>query len=402
MTRRRPRRLRGLFTSSGGRGQHGQPAGGGAGQPAGGGAGQPDPESGSTRAHVPYGIDLAAAWGWRLLVIGAAGYVIYRVLSYFSEFTVPLAVAALIAALIVPFVDALERLRVPRVLGAGIVLIGFIAIVGGMLALVGQQIATQFDELRSAVVEGIVTVQDWVARTEPLGLSDEQLRQWVNQLRDTIQPTQNGQVVNRLAEVGLTLTHVVTGLFVALFAAYFFLYEGERIWRSVVRLAPRQSRSRVDSSGSVAWTSLTGFVRGTVAVALVDAVGIALSAYILQVPLTLAIGALVFLGAFIPIVGALVSGIVAVLVALVAQGPVTALLMLLAVIGVQQLESNVLQPFLMGRFVSVHPLAIIVAIGAGIAVSGIAGALVAVPLVASVNAVVRHLADTSDGSPAAS
>src|SRR5699024_8180550 len=116
-TRRRPRRLRGLFTSSSGRGQHeqpagggaGQPAGGGAGQPAGGGAGQPDPESGSTRAHVPYGIDLAAAWGWRLLVIGAAGYVIYRVLSYFSEFTVPLAVAALIAALIVPFVDALER-----------------------------------------------------------------------------------------------------------------------------------------------------------------------------------------------------------------------------------------------------------------------------------------------------
>lgn len=351
-----------------------------------------------TPAHVPYGIDLAAAWSWRLLVIGVAGYVVYRILSYFSEFTVPVAIGALITALAVTFVDQLVRVGVPRALAAGIVLLGVIALVAGVLALVGQQVANQFEDLRTAVVEGIDQVQHW-ARTGPLNLSDAQLDAWVERVKGVVQSTGDRQVVNRVAEVGTTLTHVLTGLFIALFAAYFFLYEGERIWRWAVRLTPRDVREHINSSGRVAWVTLTGFVRGTVLVALVDAVGIGVSAFVLQVPLALAIGALVFLGAFVPIVGAFVSGIVAVLVALVAQGPWTALLMLIAVVAIQQIESNVLQPFLMGRFVSLHPLAIILAIGAGITLSGIVGALVAVPTVACVNAVVRHLADTPGPYP---
>ena len=139
-------------------------------------------------------------------------------------------------------------------------------------------------------------------------------------------------------------------------------------------------------------TDVLGASDATVLVALVDALGIAIAAWLLGVPLALAIGVLVFLGAFVPIIGALLSGLVAVLVALVAQGPIVALFMLAAVVAVQQLESHVLQPFLMGRFVAVHPLAIIIAIAAGITVSGIVGALVAVPLVACLNGIVRHLA----------
>ena len=199
-----------------------------------------------------------------------------------------------------------------------------------------------------------------------------------------------------MTEVGTAVGHVFAGFFIVLFSTYFFLADGERIWAWLVRLAPRAARAHVDSSGRVAWISLTQFVRATVIVAAVDAIGIMIGAAILQVPFVLAIGVLVFLGAFVPIIGATVAGTVAVLVALVDQGPVTALLMLAVVIGVQQIEGHVLQPFLMGRWVSLHPLGVIVAIACGVLVAGIAGALVAVPLAAALNAVVQHLAANTD------
>ena len=190
--------------------------------------------------------------------------------------------------------------------------------------------------------------------------------------------------------------HGVAGFFIVLFSTYFFMADGERIWSWLVRIAPRAARERVDASGKVAWVSLTQFVRATVLVALVDALGIMLVAAVLGVPFVMAIGVLVFLGAFVPMIGATVAGSVAVLVALVDQGPVTALLMLGGVILVQQIEGHVLQPFLMGRFVSLHPLGVIVAIGCGVLVAGIAGALIAVPLAAAGNAVAQHLAGYTD------
>ena len=158
----------------------------------------------------------------------------------------------------------------------------------------------------------------------------------------------------------------------------------------------RTARARVDSSGRVAWISLRQFVRATVIVALVDAIGISIWAAVMGLPFVAAIGVLVFLGAFVPMVGATVAGTVAILVALVDQGPWAALLMLIGVIVVQQLEGHVLQPFLMGRWVSVHPLGVIVAIAVGVLVAGIVGALVAVPLAAAVNAVGLHLAAYTD------
>jgi predicted PurR-regulated permease PerM len=199
-----------------------------------------------------------------------------------------------------------------------------------------------------------------------------------------------------VTEVGSAVGHVLAGFFIVLFSTYFFLADGDRIWAWMVRLAPRAARRHVDSSGRVAWVSLTQFVRATVIVAAVDAIGIMIVATILGVPFVLAIGVLVFLGAFVPMVGATVAGTVAVLVALVDQGPITALLMLGGVILVQQIEGHVLQPFLMGRWVSLHPLGVIVAIGCGVLVAGIAGALVAVPMAAAVNAVVQHLASWTE------
>jgi len=206
--------------------------------------------------------------------------------------------------------------------------------------------------------------------------------------------------VRQVTELGTALGHIVAGFFIVLFATYFFLADGSRIWAWVVRLFPRAARVRTDESGKVAWQSLTAFVRATVIIAFADAVGIVIVALVLDVPFATAIGVLVFLGAFIPMVGATLSGSVAVLVALVAQGPVVALLMLGGVILVQQLEAHVLQPFLTGRFVSLHPLGVIVAIAMGVLLAGITGALLAVPLVAALNAVAQYLAGyTEVGEP---
>ncbi len=341
------------------------------------------------RNEIPAGVEIATQWSWRLLVIAAAGLVGIWLLRYFSEITVPVAVAILGTALTVGAVDWLEKKGLPRIAATALVVIGMLAGLFGMLALVGSQLASQVSDLKSNVVEGIDQIQDW-AKTGPLNLSDNQIQDWIDKAKDSI-TNSDASVVATATNVGTTLTHLVAGFFIALFASFFFLYEGERIWSWVVALFPKAAREKVHSSGQTAWASLTAFVRATILVAFVDAVGIAFGAWVLGVPLTFAIGVLVFLGAFIPIVGALASGMVAVLVALVAQGPVVALIMLAVVIAVQQIESHVLQPFLMGKLVAVHPLAIILAIAAGIAVAGIVGALIAVPLAACLNGVVKHL-----------
>jgi len=341
------------------------------------------------QSEIPVGIEVATQWSWRLLVIAAAGFVGIWLLRFFSEITVPIAIAVLGTALVVGAVDWLEAKGLPRVAATAVVVVGMLAGFIGMLALVGQQLATQVVDLKSNVVEGIDQVQVW-AQTGPLKLTDTQIQDWIDQAKSSISNSDTS-VLTTVTSVGTTLTHIVAGFFIALFASFFFLYEGDRIWSWIVALFPRAARDKVHSSGLTAWASLTAFVRATIIVAFTDAVGIAFGAWVLGVPLTFAIGVLVFLGAFVPIIGALLSGLVAVLVALVAQGPWTALWMLLVVIAIQQLESHVLQPFLMGKLVAVHPLAIILAIAGGVAVAGIVGALIAVPLAACLNGVVRHL-----------
>lgn len=343
-----------------------------------------------SRAQVPYGVDLAAAWSWRFLVIVAAGYVVLWILARFSVITIPLVIALLFAALASPMADALNRSGLPRALSAILTVVFGLGLVSLLLTFVGQQIAQGFSDLSEQVVDGLGEIRTWL-REGPLQATDSQISDWISQVQLAI-ASSNEEVVSRATEVGAALTYVVAGFFIVLVATYFFLADGARIWAWVVRLFPRAARTRADSSGRAAWFSVTKFVRATVLVAFVDAVGIMLVAVLLKVPLAFAIGVLVFVSAFVPIVGATLSGAVAVLVALVAQGPVVALLMLLGVIVVQQLESNILQPFLMGRFVSVHPLGVLVAIGAGVVVAGIAGALVAVPLVAALNAIAVHLA----------
>jgi predicted PurR-regulated permease PerM len=345
-----------------------------------------------SHAEVPYGVDLAAAWSWRILVIAAAASLLGYLISFFAVMVIPVVVALLLSALVVPVVDWLQRVGVRRPLAAILVVVFTIASVVALLIFAGQQVANGASDLADSTVQGLQEIKDWL-RDGPLHASDSQINDYLKRIQDAItEQTGEGGVVSSVTEVGTAVGHLLAGFFIVLFSTYFFLADGNRIWAWVVRLSPRAARERVDSSGRVAWISLTQFVRATVIVAATDGILIGAGAAILGVPFSLAIGVLVFLGAFVPIVGATVAGTVAVLVALVDQGPVTALIMLGVVIGVQQLEGHVLQPFLMGRWVSVHPLGVILAIAAGVLTAGVAGALVAVPLAAAVNAVVQHLA----------
>ncbi len=356
-------------------------------------AGGPVIETGPSnfaRAQVPWAFDLAAAWAWRFLVICAAAGLLLYLVRYFAVIAFPLVIALFIAALSAPLVTGLRRIGLPRKVAALIVVVAGLGGVSLLLYFVGQQVSTQVGELSDQIVKGLDEIRHWL-QTGPLHATDSQIDDALDNVQDWI-TRQGSELPRRVPEVGVALGHVVAGFFIILFASYFFLADGALIWAWLVRIFPRAARSRADSSGQVAWVSLTQFVRATVLVAGTDAIGIMIVAAILKVPLVTAIGVLVFLGAFVPMIGATISGAVAVLVALVAQGPLVALLMLGGVILVQQIEAHVLQPFLMGRFVSVHPLGVILAIAAGVLVAGIPGALVAVPLAAALNAVVQHLA----------
>lgn len=351
----------------------------------------PTGTSNFSRAEVPWGIDLAAAWSWRLLVIGAAAAIVLRGLGYFSVVTMPLAVALLTSALLAPVALRLHAFGLPRGLAALLLVIGALATVVVLLSFAGQQVANGASDLANSVAEGLGQIKDWL-KDGPLHATDSQINDYLDQAQKALQEKgKDPQLVTHVTSVGTTLGHIVAGFFIVLFSTYFFLADGERIWSWFVRLSPRAARDRVDSSGRVAWISLTKFVQATVIVAMVDAIGIMIVAVILQVPFVLAIGVLVFLGAFVPMIGATIAGSVAVLVALVDRGPLVALLMLGGVILVQQIEGHVLQPFLMGRWVSLHPLGVIIAIACGVVVAGIAGALIAVPFAAASNAVIQHL-----------
>ncbi|KQX69448.1 hypothetical protein ASD06_16725 [Angustibacter sp. Root456] len=342
-------------------------------------------------------MQIATAWAWRLLVLGAAIYFLLKLLALFIVLVAPVLIAVLLVALVKPLTDALTAARVPRGVAALLTVLLVIAVVAGLVTVVGTQVVSGFPELQRQAQAGVDEVRRWLAGP-PLHVTTNQIAGYLDQIRTSLGGGR-GQVVSGALAATATAGHVLAGVFIALFSTYFFLAQGRAIWVWLLRLLPRAAHQPLDVAALRGWVTLTSFVRATIVVALTDAVGIALGAAILGVPLVVPLGVLVFLGAFVPVVGALVSGSVAVLIALVAVGPVKALIMLAVVIGVQQLESHVLQPFLLGRAVSVHPLAVILGIASGALVAGIIGALFAVPLIATGNTMVQSLAGHGDADP---
>lgn len=348
---------------------------------------------------VPPGVRATAAWAWRIVAIAAAGYVLLQVISRVQVVVVPLAIALLLSALLQPLAAVLAKRGMRPGLATAITLVSGLVGLGLLVWLVVDQFIGGFSDLSTQVNEGVDEVQDWLING-PLGLSQTQINEYVTNARASISENRSSLTSGALGAAS-TAGHVLTGALLTLFATIFFIKDGRQIWNWVVRLFPSGSRERVAGAGERAWRTLISYMHATVAVALVDAVGIGVGAALLGVPLALPLGVLVFLGAFIPIVGATLTGLVAVLVALVAEGPGKALALLIIVLAVQQLEGHVLQPLLLGRAVKVHPLAVVFGIAAGTLLAGIIGALIAVPIVAVISTVGRYLAGGDEPTPPA-
>lgn len=339
---------------------------------------------------IPYGVVVAAAWSWRVLLIITMTAVAFWLLSHVSLLIIPVLVAALLATLLQPAHRFLLKLKFPPVLSSLVLTVALVLVVVALLTLAGQQLAAGFVTMQASVSAGM---RDFVALVESWGLSFEQLNYQVllNDLTSTLQAN-SGAILSGALGFGSTATNIGAGIVLALFSLIFFLKDGPKIWSFLLNFVPRTHRRAVDGAGYAGWGALGSYVRVQIFVAFVDAVGIALGAWVLGVPLAMPLGVLVFLGSFIPIVGAVLTGAVAVLLALVANGWGNALIMLAVVLAVQQLESNVLQPLVMGKAVNLHPLAVFLAVSAGIATLGLIGAVFAVPILAFINEFIKYLA----------
>jgi predicted PurR-regulated permease PerM len=350
---------------------------------------------------VPRGIRVAAAWGWRAIVIAIVLYGLGWVARYLSEVLIPVAVAILLTALLSPVANRLRIWRLPRAAATAVTVLGGLAVIAGVLTLIGIQIATQSSSLTDNVVGGFNQFVAWL-KNGPLQISQDwfNVDAWGARIQNFVKDS--GDTIARYAgEISSKVGHFFAGLAIMLFSLFYFLYDGRGLFTFVLKLVPIGSRERVDNAARQGWRSLSSYVKATILVAFVDALGILIAALILGVPLAPALAALVFLGAFVPIVGALVSGFLAVIVALVALGWVKALIMLGCIILVMQVEGHVLQPFLLGRAVKLHPLAVILAIAIGIILGGIIGALIAVPLLAFTKSFVQHLSGAIEPALAA-
>ncbi|HET6636219.1 MAG TPA: AI-2E family transporter [Streptomyces sp.] len=358
-------------------------------------SGTPRPEP---AAAIPWGIRVAAEAGWRLLILAGVVFVLMKIVSAISLLVIAFSAGLLITALMEPTVARLKRVGLARGLATLLTFIIGIVIMGLVGWFVVWQVTENLPTLTSRVQDGIAQLKSWAIHG-PFHVSEKQVDDIAQTLSDWL--GDHSKTVTSAGLTGVTVfVEFLSGLFLAMFVTLFLLYDGAKVWSWTLKFVPAAARDGVAGAGPRAWVTLTSYVRGTVIVAFIDAVFIGIGLWFLDVPLAVPLAVFIFLFAFIPIVGALASGTLAVLVALVTNGIFTALMVLLVVLVVQQLEGHVLQPFILGRLVRVHPLGVVLAVTAGSLVAGIPGAVVAVPLVAVANTVIGYLKAYAQGQMA--
>ncbi|MFF9195137.1 AI-2E family transporter [Streptomyces sp. NPDC014779] len=347
-------------------------------------AARPDPV-----AAIPWGMRVAAEASWRLLVLAGTVWVLMKVISSVQLVVLAFVAALLITALLQPTVALLRRKGLPRGLATAVTAVSGFVLMGLVGWFVVWQVMDNVDNLSDRVKDGIEELKRWLLDS-PFHVTEQQINEIAKNLSDTIGA--NAEQITSAGLQGVTVVvEAMTGILLAMFSTLFLLYDGKKVWEWTLKMVPAQARPGVAGAGPRAWRTLTAYVRGTVLVALIDAVFIGLGLWFLEVPMAVPLAVFIFLFAFIPLVGAVVSGALACVVALVTNGVFTALMVLVVVLAVQQIEGHVLQPFILGRAVRVHPLAVVLAVAAGGLTAGIGGAVVAVPLVAVLNTVVGYL-----------
>lgn len=347
-------------------------------------------------AHVPYTLRVLGGWAWRLIALAGAVWVLGQVAGAITFVLVALFVGAVVSALVLPFVDLLARV-LPRGVAVAVSLLVSLALVVVVLGFITVAFINQLPQLSSQVVSGFDSIREWL-RDSPLQLDATQIDGYLQTAQQWFKDNAGNLVTGVLGGLG-TVGEVLAGLALALFAAIFFLYDGSGIWAWVVGTTPLRAHVRVNTSGRLAWRTFSAYARGTVFIALTNAILVGIGLSILRVPLPIPLALLVFFGTFIPYVGAPVAMFIAALIGLAANGPwsFVAVIVMITIIG--QIEGNVLQPLIMSKQVSLHPLVVIVSIAVGSVTMGIVGAVVAVPVVSVIWVIVRYLTGRDPDHP---
>ncbi len=339
---------------------------------------------------VTWPVRVAAAWAWRLVIIAIAGYFLVRAISAVYLVAFSLVLALLFTAVLHPLERRLRAvLPGPKSLASALTLLVGFVVLGGVGWFVAWQISSHSSQLGDQVTDFVNRTRNWL-QTGPLHLKQADFDNLTKNITKAIQDNQ-GKLVSGAISTIRTLGEVGGALLLILLTTFFFLRDGDIIWRWVLSLFPRRAHSRLDHAARLGWHTLGGYMRGVVLIALFHATTITVALFILRVPLAPALGVVIFLGSFVPLIGILVSGSLCVAVSLIEHGATAAIVVAVIIVVLVQVEGHVLQPAIMSRTVEVHPLAVAVSVLAGTSLSGIPGALIAVPLVAFVNTVVRAL-----------
>lgn len=350
---------------------------------------------------VSPGIVAAASWAWRLIIIALAIVLLYQGIMAFSDVTIPVAIAALLTAALFPARRSLVKLKVPNTLAAVICVLGLLLGLFLIMAIIGAMVVKELPQLGDQVLRDFANLSQWLSES-PFAVNQEQINDWLNQIYRWANHSRS-EIASYAAGFGSKMGQILTGALIALITTFFMLKDSKKFYHGLVSLCPEVYRPSFRHGIQEAWASLVAFMRATVTVAFLDALGVLVACLILGTPLPWAVFAFTFVVCFIPIVGAFSAGAIAALLTLVAQGPISALLMIVAVILVMNVEGNVLQPLLLGRAVELHPLAVMLGLAIGAGLAGITGAVLAGPVMAFVTAYIRgyrkyqsRLGDTED------
>ena len=339
---------------------------------------------------VSWGVRVAAAWTWRLLLVGFGIYVLGRIFTRVELVAFSFVLALFLTAVLHPLQVLIARhLPGPKSLSAALALLIGLAAVVGVGWFVIWQISSHSAELGDQITNFVTKAKHWL-QTGPLHLKSADLDKLTTNITNTIKQHQSQLISGAIATI-TTAAQVLGGLLLVLLSTFFLLRDGELIWGWTLRIMPEHARGRLDLAGRAGWHTFGGYMRGQVLIALFHGVSVMIVLLVLRVPLAAALGVLIFLGSFIPLVGLTVTGALCVAVALLEHGVTAALVVAIAIIVLIQLEAHLLQPFIMSRSVELHPLAIALAVLTGTTVAGIVGALLAVPFVAFLNASISAL-----------
>ncbi|MGH8861288.1 MAG: AI-2E family transporter [Jatrophihabitantaceae bacterium] len=342
---------------------------------------------------VTWGVRVAAAWTWRLLVIGIGLYELGQIFLRVELVAFSFVLALFFTAVLHPLESRLRSvLPGPRSLSAGLALLIGIAALGGIGTFVTWQISSHSQELGNQITDFVDKTRHWL-QTGPLHLKSSDLDKLAKNITDEIKKNQ-GALVSGAIQTVRTVAEALGALLLILLSTFFLLRDGNQIWRWVLHLFPRKAQVRLDVAGRVGWRTLGGYMRGQLLIALFHGVSVTIVLLVVRVPLAAALGVLIFLGSFVPLIGLTVTGALCTAVALLEHGVTAAIVVAASIIILVQLEAHLLQPWIMSRSVEIHPLAIALSVITGTVLAGIVGALLAVPLVAFLNTTIHALRDT--------